>query len=83
VRGVATKEAAPFAFRGPDGEWTGISIELWSQLADELDLSYRLEEATLEGMVEGTAGGAYDAAMAALTITADREATVDFTYPFY
>ena len=80
---VATKEAPPFAFRGPDGAWTGISIELWSQLADELDLAYRLEEATLEGMIEGTADGVYDAAVAALTITADREAAVDFSHPFH
>ena len=80
---VATKDAPPFAFRGPDGEWTGISIELWSQLADELDLAYRLEETTLDGMVRGTADGTYDAAVAALTITADREGRVDFSYPFY
>jgi hypothetical protein len=41
---VATKEAPPFAFRGPDGEWTGISIEPWPRLADELDLAWRLED---------------------------------------
>lgn len=80
---VATKEAPPFAFRGPDGEWTGISIELWTQLADELDLPYRLEETTLDGMVDGTAAGEFDAAVAALTITAPREQVVDFTFPFY
>lgn len=80
---VATKPAAPFAFRGPDGAWTGISVKLFAQLADELDLAYRLEETTLDGMVRGTAEGTYDAAVAALTITADREGRLDFTYPFY
>ncbi len=80
---VATKVAPPFAFRGLDGEWTGIAIELWKQLADELDLSYRLQETTLDGMVAGTASGEYDAAVAALTTTAQREEQVDFTFPFY
>jgi polar amino acid transport system substrate-binding protein len=26
---VATKEAPPFAMKQPDGNWGGISIELW------------------------------------------------------
>lgn len=80
---VGTKHAPPFAFRGPDGEWTGISIELWQRIADELDLTYRFEETTLEGLVESTATGAFEAAVAALTITAAREELMDFTFPFY
>jgi polar amino acid transport system substrate-binding protein len=80
---VATKEAPPFAFRGPDGEWTGIAIDLFAELADEMDLSYRLEEATLQGMIDGVSDGRYDAAVGALTITEPREERVDFTYPFY
>ncbi len=79
----ATKEAAPFAFRGPDGEWTGISIELLSSIADELDLSYRLEEATLAAMIDGTAEGRFDGAIAAISITPSRETKIDFTFPFY
>ena len=54
-----------------------------AQLADELDLSYRLEETTLQGMIDGVAAGRYDAAVGALTITEQREERVDFTFPFY
>ncbi len=80
---VATKQAPPFAFKDPGGEWTGIAIDLFADLADELDLSYRLEETTLEGMIEGVADGRYGASVGALTITEAREERVDFTYPFY
>ncbi|SPJ23355.1 transporter substrate-binding domain-containing protein [Palleronia abyssalis] len=80
---VATREAPPFALRGPDGEWTGIAIEMWEALADELDLAYDLRETTLADMIEGTAEGQYAASVAALSITADREFRVDFTYPYY
>ena len=80
---VATREAPPFAFRGADGEWTGIALEMWAALADELDLSYRLEEASLDDMIAGTADGRYGAAVAALSITPAREERVDFTFPFY
>jgi ABC-type amino acid transport substrate-binding protein len=33
---VATKEAPPFAMKGPDGRWQGISIDLWRRTADQL-----------------------------------------------
>ena len=80
---VATREAPPFAFKGPDGEWTGIAIEMWAALADELDLDYSLQEASLQEMIDGTADGRFGAAVAALTITPDREGVVDFTFPYY
>ena len=44
---VATKQAAPFAMKGPDGSWQGISIDLWRRLADQLHLlRYHFVEAT-------------------------------------
>lgn len=80
---IATKHAPPFAFKGPDGEWSGISIQLLSTLADELDLPYRLEEANLDEMIDGVAGSRFDGAIAAISITPEREERVDFTFPFY
>jgi len=35
---VGTKEAPPFAIKSDKGEWSGISIELWRKLADQLKL---------------------------------------------
>ncbi len=34
---VGTKEAPPFSMKGPDGKWTGISIELWQDLAADVE----------------------------------------------
>lgn len=81
---VATKEAAPFSMKAPDGTWKGISIELWHRVAEQAKLRYRLvEEPTVQGLLEGTAAGRYDASVAALTITAERERVLDFSHPFY
>src|SRR5262245_4059237 len=33
---IGTKEAPPFAMKAPDGTWTGISIDLWRQIAEKL-----------------------------------------------
>ena len=44
---IGTKEAAPFSFRGPDGEWAGVSIDLWRLVAADLGLEYEFREACL------------------------------------
>ena len=80
---IGTKEAPPFVMKDNDGVWSGISIDLWRHVAEQLDLRYRFKETTLQGLIEGTANGSLDAAVAALTVTSDREQVVDFTQPFY
>ena len=44
---VATKESPPFSFRGANGQWTGISVELWRHMANELGLEYEFREMSL------------------------------------
>jgi polar amino acid transport system substrate-binding protein len=81
---IATKEAPPFAMKQQDGSWHGISIDLWRHVADRLHLRYRWsEQPTVQALVQGTADGSFDAAMAAVTVTAARERAVDFTHAFY
>ena len=81
---VATKESAPFVMKRPDGTLHGISIDLWRRTADRLHLRYRFsEQPTVKALMAGTAEGSFDAAIAALTVTAARDRIVDFTQPFY
>ena len=80
---VGVKEAPPFAIQQPDGTWGGISIILWEQVAEELDLPYEWQERDLQGLLEGVEDGSLDAAVAALTVTAEREEGMDFSHPFY
>ena len=80
---VATKEAPPFSMKSDDGNWSGISIALWRAIAGELDLKYRFVETDLQGILDGLKEGRYDAAVAALTVTQERENIFDFTHPFY
>jgi polar amino acid transport system substrate-binding protein len=81
---IGTKEAPPFAMKDTDGNWSGISIDLWRRVAEGLHLRYRFaEEPNVRGLIDGVVGGKYDAAVAALTVTSTRESIVDFTQPFY
>jgi ABC-type amino acid transport substrate-binding protein len=80
---VGTKEAPPFAMKNPKGNWTGISIDLWDKIATELDIPFTFKEMDLRGLLDGVANGSLDAAVAALTVTKEREQLFDFSHPYY
>lgn len=80
---VGTKQAPPFAIKNADGTWSGISIDLWRAIANELQLKYELHEFDLDELLESVEKGSVDAAVAALTVTGEREKVMDFTHPFY
>lgn len=80
---VGTKSAEPFAIKNSDGTWSGISIDLWKEIAGELNLSYELIETDQNGLLEGLKNGQFDLVVAAMTITAEREEQFDFTHPFH
>ncbi|WP_211224538.1 transporter substrate-binding domain-containing protein [Marinimicrobium agarilyticum] len=80
---VGTKIAPPFVIKEEDGEFSGISIELWEELARRQNLTYEFKEVELIDLIRGLEDGTLDASVAALTVTAGREAVVDFTHPFH
>ncbi len=79
---IATRHVPPFAIKQDDGSWRGISIELWEQIADRLGLEYRFREMGLKEMLNAVENRKVDAAVAALTITSEREQRMDFSHPF-
>jgi ABC-type amino acid transport substrate-binding protein len=80
---IGTRHAPPFSIKGDDGTWSGMSIDLWREIARDLNLQYEFQEVEIAEMLKGVQDGSLDAAVAALTITAERERVVDFTQPFY
>ncbi|SDL85298.1 Ligand-gated ion channel [Catalinimonas alkaloidigena] len=80
---VATKPVAPFVIHHPNGTWSGISVALWEDIARELNLRYEWQEMDLAQMTDALADSSIDVAVAALSITEDREARFDFTHPYY
>ena len=80
---VGTKVAPPFAMKSPDGVWQGISIELWRRVADRMELEYELREMDLPTLIRSLEDGSIDAAVAALTVTEERESRFDFSHPFH
>ncbi|MEO0769470.1 MAG: transporter substrate-binding domain-containing protein [Cyanobacteria bacterium J06649_4] len=81
---VGTKEILPFVFLDETDPY-GYSIEVWREIASDLDIEteWVLYESVPE-MLAGIETGEIDAAIAGISITAEREAQgLDFSYPFY
>jgi polar amino acid transport system substrate-binding protein len=80
---VYTKPIEPFAFQ-QDGKAAGFSIELWERLAKEANLEYEIVWAdSVSALIDALKKREADAAIAAISITAERQAVVDFSQPFY
>jgi polar amino acid transport system substrate-binding protein len=79
---VVTKEIEPFVFVGDD--LSGFSIDLWDEIARVADLDF--EFYTVESVTEqldAVATREADAGIAAISITQEREQTVDFSYSYF
>ncbi len=79
---VGIKEAIPFSVI-KDDVWTGLSVDLWRAMADELGVRYQFQEMPLEQLFTSLESGELDLAIAALTVTREREQRVDFTHSYF
>ena len=80
---VGIRISPPFVIREPDGTLSGLSIELWRHIANQLHLTYEFKEMSLPELLQAVKTQQIDAAVAAMTVTADREASMDFSHPFH
>lgn len=79
---VGLYESPPFVT--VDGGRSGMAIDLWEALADELGVTseYRTFP-TIRDIVDATANGDIDVAVTNLTITQRRAQRIDFTQPWF
>jgi len=80
---VGITEVPPFVIQEADGSWSGISIDLWEAIAEQEGYRYELRPLPFDQLLPGLQDDRLDVVVGALTMTAEREALVDFTHPFY
>lgn len=79
---IATHEAPPYVIRSESGALQGITIDLWNEIARELDIDFEFVEMSVADAVDGLSTGEVDGAALALTATAARERQIDFSHPY-
>lgn len=81
---VVTKPTPPFAMKGKDGNWNGLAIDLMQEVARKLGRTITWSEvATTPELLDAANKGRADAAIAAITVTSEREKDVDFSHAYY
>lgn len=73
----------PFAFYTPTHELSGYDIAVMRALAQQLGLQVEFRDLAFSGLAGALQLGQIDVAIAALTVTAERAAVIDFTNVYF
>ena len=77
---VDIKAIPPMVAKDKD-TFSGFSVELWQAISQKLGSGYKFQEVPLQQMFTDLQEGKADVAIAAITITSEREKLVDFSHP--
>lgn len=81
---VAVYESPPFVMENPDGTYSGLAIDVWENIAKDLDLQYDYAnpDRSINELVSDVGQGEYDIALGSITINSDRMQNAYFTQPY-
>jgi polar amino acid transport system substrate-binding protein len=79
---VAVVESPPFAIKEADGTWSGLSIDLWQEVARDLGRRWDLREVALNEVDALLHDHQVDAALGAIAITHAGEEEHDYSQAF-
>jgi len=80
---VGALSAPPFMIKKPDGTWSGVSAELWAEMARREKIEWRFVERKPDGLIAGLVDGTLDVVAYPMVPTLERERVMDFTYAWY
>jgi polar amino acid transport system substrate-binding protein len=80
---VVTRQIAPFVIKDGD-TYRGFSVDLWAAIAKELGRPFHfVEKGNVKEVLAAVKGGEGDVAIAAISITAEREDQFEFSHPMF
>ena len=78
---IAVYDSPPFGMKSPSGEIQGLMVDIWEDIAKDLNLKYTYEITDMETLLSGLEAKKFDIGLGAISITPERERRVDFTQP--
>ncbi|MFC7067817.1 ABC transporter substrate-binding protein [Brucella rhizosphaerae] len=73
----------PFSFTNEQNEVVGFDASIGSAIAEKMGLKPKIMTTPFDGIIAGLLAKKYDAVVASMTITPEREKAVDFVGPYY
>lgn len=74
---------APFNYIDDAGELAGFDVDISNALCETMGITCEIVQNDWDALISGLTGNEYDAIIASMSITAEREEMVDFTIPYY
>ncbi len=80
VLDMATNAAfPPYEFKGDDGNFAGIDIEIAEKIAEKLGMTLKVHDVDFDTIISGVQTEKFDMGMAGMTVTEERQKSVNFT----
>ena len=79
---IGVYDEPPFAMKDARGNWQGIAVSLWRDIAQRADIAFHFEEQELEPLLDELAAGRVDAVIGPVLITPHRMERFDMTSSF-
>jgi polar amino acid transport system substrate-binding protein len=81
--GIAAEPYPPFASLNASGEWEGWEVEIIDAVCKAAELDCVITPVAWDGIIPSLTGQQVDAIMASMSITEERQKTIDFSDPYY
>lgn len=81
--GVAAEPYPPFTVPDASGNWTGWEIEIMNAVCEAAELQCEITPIAWDGIIPALTSGRIDMIMSSMSITAEREETIDFSNKYY
>jgi len=81
--GIASEPYPPFASPDASGNWVGWEVEIIDAVCTAANLDCVLTPVAWDGIIPSLTGQQIDAIMASMSITEERQKTIDFSNPYY
>ena len=81
---IATEGAyPPFNYTNADGSLSGYDVDVANALCEQMQANCEIVAQDWDGIIPGLLAQKYDAVVAGMSITAERQEKVDFTEPYF
>lgn len=81
--GVAAEPYPPFTVPDASGNWTGWEIDIMNAVCEAAEIECEVTPIAWDGIIPALTSGRIDMIMSSMSITAEREETIDFSDKYY
>lgn len=72
----------PYILKNENGEWTGLNVDIWKAVAQDLNADYEFKEMSFRELIEGLQHNRIDISIEAFFVLAERQKLIDYSVAF-